>query len=41
MKLFKDMMAFLMKDAARRLAPRGGLERIPQPMSLVVLARIA
>jgi hypothetical protein len=31
------MMAFLMKDAAKRLAPHGGLERISELISLVVL----
>jgi len=35
------MMAFLMKDAARRLAPHGGLQLISEPTSLVVLAQIA
>jgi hypothetical protein len=39
LKLFKDMMAFLMKiDAARRLAMHSGLKRILEPTSLVVLA---
>src|SRR5208283_5998407 len=36
LKLFKDMMAFLMKDAARRMAPHSGMERISEPSSLVV-----
>lgn len=41
MKLSKVMMAFLMKDAAKRMAPHSGLKRMSELVSLVVLGRNA